>query len=139
MHFSSLGIQIYSVHTHDMRAHGVKQKPSVCAHTCADHEYVWVFLRKICACPFCPAQLVCTCEIKGCRPPPVLSSSPSSVARAFSLPPYLFISFSFLPLSLSLSLSLVYSFFLVSLDFCIRGLRDHVSYLTAFSFLTVTA
>ena len=85
------------------------------AYVCTDHEYVWVFLRKICACPFCPAQLMCACEIKGCRPPPVLSSSPSSVARAFSFPPYLFISFSSLPLSLSLFLSLSFTLFFLSL------------------------
>lgn len=129
VHFSSLGIQIYGVHTHNMRAHGVKQKPPVCARMCADHEYVWVFLRKIRACSFCPARSrVCACEIKGCRPL-VLSSSPS-VAHTCIFPP----SFSF---HLSLSRSL---FFLTSLYSCIRRLHDvsFASYSTVFSFLTAT-
>lgn len=86
VHFSSLGIQIYGVHTHNMRAHGVKQKPPVCARMCADHEYVWVFLRKM-RVLFAPRNLVCACEIKGCRPL-VLSSSPS-VAHTCLFPPFL--------------------------------------------------
>lgn len=133
VHFSSLGIQIYGVHTHNMRAHGVKQKPPVCvcararARACADHEYVWVFLRKIRACPFCPVRLVCACEIKGCRPPPVLSSSPS-VAHACIFPP-------------SFSLLLIRSFFFflplfIPILYVDYATVSSISYVTAFSLLT---
>lgn len=115
VHFFSSWVYkfIACIRTNNMRAHGVKQKPPVCVRACmcADHEYVRVFLRKIRACPFCPARLVCACKIKGCRP---LSSSfpPLHIRTHMRFLSFLSCSFSF------------YS--LVSLYSCIRRLRDHV-------------
>jgi len=71
--------------------------------------------------PFCPARLVCACEIKGCRPPPVHSSSPS-VAHTCIFPPSFHFSFFLSPFSYLFALSL----FFVSLYSYVRRLRDHV-------------
>jgi len=82
--------RIYGVHTHNMRAHGVKQKPSVRARALPIMNMYGSFCGRYARVLFAPARLVCACEIKGCRPP-VLPSSPSVAhTRAFSRPPFAF-------------------------------------------------
>lgn len=83
-----------------MRAHGVKQKPPACARARVRVPIMNMygsFCGRYVRVLFAPRDSMCACEIKGCRPPPVLSSSPSISHTCI--------------FSLSLSLSRVRSFF----------------------------
>jgi len=85
--------------------------------------------------PFCPARLVCACEIKGCRPPPVHSSSPS-VAHTCIFPPSFHFSFFLSPFSYLFALSFFLSLFIpMYVDY---ATMSSVSYSTVFSFLMAT-